>query len=85
MHTTETSNKHMSGLQNGDIQCVCEQLKDDITKMLNETKNLDDHEKFKKLHRLNELKQILLTIEDIDHSVDQLLEKQVQKRFSDVH
>lgn len=79
MHTTQTSNKHKSGLPNAGIQYACEQLKNDIAKMLNETKGLNERERFKKLHRLNELKQILSTIEDIDHSVNQLLKKQVQK------
>lgn len=84
MHITQTTstNKNTSGLPKAGIQNACEQLKNDIARMLNETESLNDRdgrERFKKLHRLNELKQILSTIEDIDHSVDQLLKKQVQK------
>lgn len=84
-YSTETLNDRTSILKNGDIQCVCEQIKADINSILDETKHTNDSERFKKLHRLHELKQILSTIEDIDHSVDDLLKKQLQKRTSEIH
>lgn len=71
--------------QHGDIQYVCEHIKADINTILNETKHLHNGERFKKLHRLHELQQILSTIEDIAHSVDDLLKKELQKRSSESH
>lgn len=79
-YSTETPDN-----QNKDIQCVCEHIKTDINNILNETKYMNNGERFKKLHRLHELQQILSTIEDIAHCVDDLLKKELQKRSSEAH
>lgn len=71
--------------KNGNIQGVCEHIKADIDCILKEAKNMNDVERFRSLQRLQELKQILSTIEDIDHSVDSLLKKQWKRRTSEIH
>lgn len=68
--------------KNGNIQGVCEHIKADIDFISKEAKYMDDVERLRSLHRLQELKQILSTIEDIDHSVDSLLKKQWKRRAS---
>ncbi len=72
-------------MEGENVRYVCEQLKANISRMMAETRHLSDAEKFEQLHRLHELKQILFTIEDIDHAVDLLMEQQLQKRPADIH
>ncbi len=85
MHTIGAQKNEQHNLQSEDIQYVCEQIKISINNMLKETKTSNEEERFEKLHKLNELKQLLSTIEDINHSVNTLLSQQLQKRSPEIH
>ncbi len=61
------------------IQCICNQIKADIDAISYKQDAMSDDEKFETLHKINELKQILSSIEDIDQSLNALLSQQHSK------
>lgn len=76
IHTTENAVKQHT---TDNIQCVCNQIQADIDAILREQDTMNENERFKNLHKINELKQILSTIEDIDRSLNTLLSKEIAK------
>lgn len=62
------------------IQDVVQQIRSDIDSIASRTKGLKNGERFTQIQRMNELRRIASTLEDIDHSVDDLMEKQVMKK-----
>jgi uncharacterized protein YukE len=62
------------------IQDIVQQIKSDIDQIASQTKGLKNGERFSHIKRMNELRQIATTLEDIDHSVDSLMEEQVKKK-----
>ena len=62
-----------------DVKRVVDQLKADIDLMAQETKHLKNGERLSKLRKINDLRQIVSSLEDIDTSLDVLLEKELAK------
>lgn len=65
-----------------DIQHIVQQIKSDIDAIASETKNLKNGERFHRIQRMNELRQIAVTLEDIDNSLNTLMEEQSRKKSS---
>ena len=63
-----------------DIQHTVKQIKSDIDAIASETKNMKNGERFSKIQRMNDLRQIATTLEDIDNSVNTLMEEQSRKK-----
>ncbi|MEM9672318.1 MAG: hypothetical protein ACFB15_17410 [Cyclobacteriaceae bacterium] len=63
-----------------DIQHTVKQIKSNIDAIASETKNMKNGERFSKIQRMNELRQIATTLEDIDNSVNTLMEEQSRKK-----
>ncbi|MEM6845903.1 MAG: hypothetical protein AAF944_00505 [Bacteroidota bacterium] len=57
------------------IQNTVRQIQSNIDEIALQTKNLKNGERFSKIQRMNELRQIASTLEDIDRSVDTLIKK----------
>jgi hypothetical protein len=71
---------NFSGLEtHNDVQRVVDQLRSDFDHLAQETKHLKNGERFSKLRKMNDLRQIINSLEDIDHSLDSLLKKQSGK------
>ncbi len=64
--------------QNNVKQAV-DQLKADIDHLAFETKNLTNEARLEKLRKINDLQQIVTSLEDIDNSLNDLLDKQLAK------
>ena len=62
-----------------DVQRVVDQLRSDFNHLAQETKHLKNGERFSKLRKMNDLRQIISSLEDIDHSLDSLLQEQSGK------
>ncbi len=62
-----------------DVQRVVDQLRSDFNHLAQETKYLKNGERFSKLRKMNDLRQIISSLEDIDHSLDSLLQEQSGK------
>ncbi|WPP52803.1 hypothetical protein [Catalinimonas niigatensis] len=62
------------------LKGVVEQLKADIDQVSMQTKGLKNGERFKSVRKLSDLRNILTKIEEINRSVDNLIELQHQKR-----
>nr|WKN40157.1 hypothetical protein K4G66_15795 [Tunicatimonas sp. TK19036] len=62
------------------IQDVVQQIKSDIDLIASQTKGLKNGERFSQIKRMNELKQIATTLEDIDNSLNNLIEEQARKK-----
>lgn len=62
-----------------DVQRVVDQLRSDFDHLAQETKHLKNGERFSKLRKMNDLRQIINSLEDIDHSLDSLLQEQSGK------
>ena len=62
-----------------DVKQVVDQLKSDIDLMAQETKHLKNGERLSKLRKINDLRQIVSSLEDIDTSLDNLLKKELDK------
>lgn len=62
------------------IQDVVQQIKSDIDLIASQTKGLKNGERFTQIKRMNELKQIVISLEDIDSSLDNLMEEQARKK-----
>ena len=62
-----------------DVQRVVDQLRSDFNHLAQETKHLKNGERFSKLRKMNDLRQIINSLEDIDHSLDSLLQEQSGK------
>jgi len=67
-------------MRNADVQEVVVQLKARIDQMSRNTYGKKNGERFKSVQKLNQLRNLLSTIEEIDGSVEDLLEKQQRKR-----
>lgn len=63
----------------GNVQKVVDQLRSDFDHLAQETKHLRNGERFSKLRRMNDLRQIITSLVDIDHSLDDLLQQQSEK------
>lgn len=63
-----------------DIKYTVQQIKSNIDAIASETKNLKNGERFNRIQRMNELRLIATTLEDIDSSVDDLMQKQSKKK-----
>ncbi|MEM8965273.1 MAG: hypothetical protein AAGE93_02575 [Bacteroidota bacterium] len=57
------------------VQDTVRQIQTDIDKIASQTKSLKNGERFTKIQRMNDLRQIASTLEDIDRSVDNLMKK----------
>ena len=62
-----------------DVQRVVDQLKSDINHMDQEVKNLTNGERLASLRKINDLRQIVSSLEDIDTSLEALLKKQSER------
>ena len=62
-----------------DVEQVVNQLKSDINHMAEETKSLKNGERLTKLRRINDLRRIVISLEDIDTSLNALLKKELDK------
>ena len=62
-----------------DIKRVVDQLKSDIDHIAQETKHLKNGERLSQLRKINGLRQIVSSLEDIDTSLDTLLQRQFEK------
>ena len=62
-----------------DVKQVIDQLKADINNIAQESKHLKNGERLSKLRKINDLRQIVSSLEDIDTSLDQLLKQQSEK------
>ena len=62
-----------------DVRKVIDKLKSDIDHMAQETKRLKNGERLAKLRKLNNVQQIVSSLEDIDVSLDALLKQQLEK------
>lgn len=58
-----------------DVKRVVDQLKSDIDHIAAESKDLKNGKRFSNLRKMHELKQIVSSLEDIDYTVDVLLQK----------
>jgi len=67
-------------MRNADVQEVVVQLKARIHQMSRNTYGKKNGERFKSVQKLNQLRDLLSTIEEIDGSVEDLLEQQQRKR-----
>ena len=62
-----------------DIQRVVNQLKSSVDHLAQESKHLKNGARFANLRKINDLRQIISSLEDIDSSLDGLLKKQSEK------
>lgn len=67
-------------MKESSINGVVNQLKEDIDQVSRQTKGLKNGERFKSVKKLNDLRSILDRITEINQSVDDLMNKQIQKR-----
>lgn len=68
-----------------DVKRVVDQLKSDIDQIAQETKHLKNGERLSQLRKINGLRQIVSSLEDIDTSLDTLLQRQFEKHPSEEH
>jgi hypothetical protein len=71
-------------MRNANVQEVVVQLKARIDQISQNTYRKKNGERFKSVQKLNQLRNLLSTIEEIDGSVDHLLEEQQTKRNSTI-
>lgn len=74
----------MHEMKENNLKGVVAQLKADIDQVSRQTKGLKNGERFRSVRKLNDLRNILTKIEEIDRSVDNLIEQQHQKRSDQV-
>jgi len=65
-----------------DIQHTVKQIKSNIDAIASKTKNMKNGERFSQIQRMNDLRLIATTLEDIDNSVNTLMEEQSRKKSS---
>jgi len=65
-----------------DVQHTVKQIKSNIDAIASETKNMKNGERFSQIQRMNDLRLIATTLEDIDNSVNTLMEEQSRKKSS---
>ncbi|MGB3589778.1 MAG: hypothetical protein WBA23_24735 [Tunicatimonas sp.] len=58
------------------IQNTVQQIRSNIDEIASQTKNLKNGERFSRIQRINDLRQIAFTLEDIDKSVNTLMDEQ---------
>ncbi len=68
-------------MKESNLKGVVEQLKADIDQINKQTNGLKNGARFRSVTKLNNLRDILHKIEEIDSSVEELIEKQHQKRI----
>lgn len=54
-------------------------MRSDFDHLAQESKHLKNGERFSKLRKMNDLRQIINSLEDIDHSLENLLQEQSGK------
>ena len=59
-----------------DVKRAVDQLRANIDHLAFETQNLQNEARLEKLRKMNDLQQIATSLEDIDNSLNDLLEKQ---------
>lgn len=69
-------------MKNEDVNEVVGQLKAEIEQISRDTYGKKNGERFKSVEKLNKLRNLLSTIEEIDDSLEGLLEEQNQKKNS---
>ncbi len=67
-------------MKNTDVSEIVGQLKAEIDQMSQQAYGKKNGERFKSVQKLNQLRSLLSSIEEIDGSVDELLAKEHQKR-----
>lgn len=67
-------------MKNADVSEIVDQLRSEIDLMSRQTYGKKNGERFKSVQKLNQLRNLLSKIEEIDGSVDELLAEQHQKR-----
>ena len=65
------------------IQNTVKQIRSNIDEIASQTKNLKNGERFTKIQRMNDLRQIATTLEDLDRSVNTLMDKQSRNKSED--
>jgi len=65
-----------------DIQHTVKQIKSNIDAIASKTKNMKNGERFSQIQRMNDLRLIATNLEDIDNSVNTLMEEQSRKKSS---
>ena len=65
------------------IQNTVKQIRSNIDEIASQTKNLKNGERFTKIQRMNDLRQIATTLEDLDRSVNTLMDKQSKSKSED--
>ncbi|WKN40850.1 hypothetical protein [Tunicatimonas pelagia] len=65
------------------VQTTVQQIKSNIDEIASETKNLKNGERFTKIQRMNDLRQIASALEDLDRSVNTLMDKQAKNKSED--
>jgi uncharacterized membrane protein YccC len=69
-------------MKKADVREVVDQLRAEIDQMCHQTYGKKNGERFQSVQKLNQLRNLLSTIEELDDSLDHLLEEQDQKRKS---
>lgn len=67
-------------MKNADLSNLVGQLREEIQLISQQTYGKKNGERFRSVQKLNQLRNLLSTIEEIDDSVDELLAEQNQKR-----
>jgi len=65
------------------IQNTVQQIRSNIDEIASQTKNLKNGERFTKIQRMNDLRRIASTLEDLDKSVNTLMDKQNKSKSAD--
>lgn len=71
IHHTNTTLQHA----HDNVQHVCQQIQADIDTILRKQNALNEDEQMQSLRKVDELKQLMLSIQDIDHSLNTLLSR----------
>ena len=66
-----------------DVKQVVDQLRSDIDHIAREAKHLKNGKRLSQLRKINDLRQIVSSLEDIDTSLDTLLQQQLEKHRTD--
>jgi hypothetical protein len=67
-------------MKDRNIQLLVAQLKADLDQSSKKTYGLKNGERFRSVERLNNIRQIISSLEDIESSVEHLLEEQARKK-----
>ncbi|MFP4090465.1 MAG: hypothetical protein ACLFUB_19220 [Cyclobacteriaceae bacterium] len=67
-------------MKDRNIQLIVEQLKADLDQTSKATYGLKNGERFRSVERLTNIRQIIVSIEDIENALEQLMEEQSRKK-----